>query len=209
MSTEIKTKQKTGRIYKIVCACGCDKLYIGKTTQTLSCRMSAHKSSARNGNNLPLYKHMREEKYVGFSIVLLETCDDMNNEELNAREHLYMMRFNTVKTGFNNIHGTQFCTHGIKRYDCLPCKGSNRCIHGVKAMCLICKGSQACKHNRRRFQCVDCKGSMVCIHKRQKGQCSECRNQKYICTGCNQEFIGNLELVCHGFDCTSKPKPEI
>ena len=53
------------------------------------------------------------------------------------------------------------------------------CPHGVvKYFCKACGGSQICPHNRQKATCVPCGGSQICEHKKQKAGCKDCKNLK-------------------------------
>ena len=52
---------------------------------------------------------------------------------------------------------------------------STLCTHGVvKYFCKACGGSQICPHNKHKAFCVPCRGSQICKHNKRKGRCKEC-----------------------------------
>ena len=56
------------------------------------------------------------------------------------------------------------CVHGIKKYFCKECGGSQICIHEkIKYQCKECGGSQICVHRKRKSYCVLCDGSQICF----------------------------------------------
>lgn len=91
----------TGRVYQIVCDCGCNQKYVGSTKQTLSQRMTKHRHDA-NRVLSPLYLHMREvgtEKFRIIRLELIENC--LDKEQLRAREQYWIGQFDTLKNGLN------------------------------------------------------------------------------------------------------------
>ena len=68
-----------------------------------------------------------------------------------------------LKLEFNNLvikkrrNDSTLCTHGVVKYFCKACKGSQICPHNRhKAFCVPCGGSQICKHNKRKGRCKEC-----------------------------------------------------
>jgi hypothetical protein len=48
----------------------------------------------------------------------------------------------------------------------------NKCQHGMqKWRCSACGGSQLCEHNRRKSQCRDCGGPAFCVCGKRKARC--------------------------------------
>lgn len=61
------------------------------------------------------------------------------------------------------------CVHGVRLYNCVPCKGGGICQHGrVRGRCKDCPdrgrrrgNSCTCEHRRQRAQCSVCKPEVV------------------------------------------------
>ena len=54
----------------------------------------------------------------------------------------------------------------------------NKCQHGMqKWRCSACGGSQICEHNRRKSQCRDCGGPAFCVCGKRKARCREDHQQ--------------------------------
>ena len=190
-----------GRIYKLENHVDA-QVYVGETTQTLSARMSAHRTTLKKGDRKnKLYEHMRLIGLANFKpLILIETLTNCTKEELTAREDVYIKQFDTVKNGLNGRYEDGgICQHGRRRKQCLPCGGSQVCEHGrQRAQCLPCGGSAVCEHGRRRTQCLPCGGSQVCEHGRQqKRMCKVCTAGLYPCILCNKEFCGKQSLKRH------------
>ena len=85
------------------------------------------------------------------------------------------------------------CAHGIKKYFCKECGGSQICVHEkIKYQCKECVGTQICVHKKRKSYCLLCDGSQICFHNKQKSFCKKCggsqicihNKQKYHCKEC-------------------------
>lgn len=75
-----------GFVYALWCACGCDPRvrYIGQTTQSLSTRLTNHRSMARFGIKTPVYNWIRKHGPANIRIKEVEQVNDV--ETLNERE---------------------------------------------------------------------------------------------------------------------------
>jgi len=145
-----------GRVYRIVCDCSCDKIYIGSTFQTLSSRMCRHRSDAKHCQS-DIYKHMREVGMDNFRIELIQSYNNLSVEELRKYENEEILRHD-----FNNIYNQKLespkCPHGRRRTRCSKCgNGAGICSHGrIKFDCVPCDGVNICSHHRVRRKCLDC-----------------------------------------------------
>ena len=71
------------------------------------------------------------------------------------------------------------CVHGIRKYYCRECGGSQLCMHNeIKYTCKKCKGSQICEHGRKKAVCKLCGGSQICVHGKARAYCKECVGSK-------------------------------
>ena len=80
-----------GFIYKIVNNVN-NKLYVGKTTQTIEKRFKDHIKNAKNKVNRYLYDAMNKYGYENFHTELIEECDD---SILSSREIFWIKELNT------------------------------------------------------------------------------------------------------------------
>lgn len=144
-----------GRVYKIVNSDDA-LLYVGSTTQTLSKRMSTHRSTAK-ADERKLYRHMRNIGIHKFQILLLEETGPITRDELRALEHKYICELDTVKNGLNDRYESIKCSHGCDR-----------------RLCKECGGSRICEHQKQRQRCKECGGSQICEHQRERAKCKEC-----------------------------------
>lgn len=90
----------TGKVYKIVCDCGCGKLYVGSTKQRLSKRMHQHRCDSQRFNSA-LYQHMGAIGKEHFRIVLLGEFECENKEQLRMHEDRFMQELDTIDNGYN------------------------------------------------------------------------------------------------------------
>lgn len=82
-----------------------DNLYVGSTTQTLSKRLSYHKSDSQN-KKYKLYQAIDELGFENFYIELIENYPCDTKEQLTAREGYFIRLFGTFVNGYNkNIAG--------------------------------------------------------------------------------------------------------
>ena len=71
------------------------------------------------------------------------------------------------------------CTHGVIKYFCLKCKGSQICNHNIqRTRCIKCNGGAVCQHKKRRLSCKLCEGSGICTHGINRNMCFECINAR-------------------------------
>lgn len=88
-------------IYKITNKIN-NKIYIGETTQTIKKRWNQHVSDSLNktrGYNYHIHNAMRKYGIGNFSIEIIEQC---SNEARFAREHYYIMYYNSLEpNGYN------------------------------------------------------------------------------------------------------------
>jgi hypothetical protein len=97
-------KKMTAFIYRIDCACGCEKFYVGSTINPVKARFYQHKYAAKRNSRLKLHNHMREVGIENFSIHLLKKLTYSVNKP-NFREKVegeYVSSLDTVKNGCNN-----------------------------------------------------------------------------------------------------------
>jgi len=95
---------KNGKIYKLVNDVN-DIIYIGSTTQPLYKRFDWHKRRSRNesGKKVKLYRAISEIGIDHFKIVLIEEYPCENRQQLFARETEMIIRFDSIKNGYNMI----------------------------------------------------------------------------------------------------------
>jgi hypothetical protein len=112
---------KNGKIYKISNIVN-DLVYIGSTTQSLSRRMSYHRSSinVKSKSTSRLYTEMREIGCDNFFIELLENFPCDTKEELHAREMYYIRDYDSLNNGLN-----KYCSI-IDTIRLTQCKMKNR-----------------------------------------------------------------------------------
>lgn len=97
----------TAKIYKITCSC-CDKIYIGSTKQAKLCkRMSGHRQNSKETTNSKFYIHMREQGFDKFTIMLIESVEVEDVDELRKLENDKIEEFDTIKNGFNSRRSYQ------------------------------------------------------------------------------------------------------
>ena len=96
---------KTG-IYKITNLIN-NKSYIGQS-KNIYHRWQRHKQTAynpnMNGYNYPLYQAIRQYGLENFSFEIIEECP---NSLLNEKELYYMLQFNSLKNGYNQVLPSQ------------------------------------------------------------------------------------------------------
>ena len=88
-----------GKIYRVICKCGCDQVYIGSTRQTLCRRLNKHRAdfnSFKKGrtrqdgkpvSNISVFQIMDHNDY---DIFLIENYPCNNKEELRSRERYWV-----------------------------------------------------------------------------------------------------------------------
>lgn len=174
------------KVYKLINSVD-KKIYIGSTTQPLSTRLAEHKSKAKS-RPYSVYKHLNTIGWDKVRIILIETVNCFNKEQLNQREQhyidLYQPSLNKNSAYANNQVVIKEvikevvpinCEHNIKKYFCKICYGSIICEHKKKRyVCKICHGSGICEHNREKSRCRDCGGGNICEHNMRKARCKVC-----------------------------------
>ena len=90
-------------IYKITNIIN-DKIYIGKTSQTIEKRWKEHCSDylRRNEEKRPLYSAMKKYGIQNFKIEEIEQC---TSEEANEKEKYWIEYYNSFKNGYNATIG--------------------------------------------------------------------------------------------------------
>lgn len=86
------------KVYKIINP-DTDDEYYGATTRTLAQRMALHRQKAKLEPDRPLYQLMNEIGIEKFKIILVESIECKNKEELYAKEQEYIMN---EKPSLNN-----------------------------------------------------------------------------------------------------------
>ena len=91
-------------IYKITNLIN-NKIYIGKTINTLNHRWWQHLNHAKNKKNSYLYKSMNKYGYTNFKIEEIEKCN--SEKELNKRERYWIKFYNSINKnlGYNSTFG--------------------------------------------------------------------------------------------------------
>lgn len=109
-----------GYIYKISNDVN-EKIYIGKTSRSISLRWGEHKKNAKtNKLDFPLYRAMRKYGIEHFSIEVIEKCND---EEIDDKEIYWIAYYQSYEKGYNCTKGGEgslkdykFITEIIQRY---------------------------------------------------------------------------------------------
>ena len=97
----MENKYANGKIYKIVDN-GYNKCYIGSTIESLSKRMSKHRSAYHiysnndSGSYCTCYDLFNEFGITNCKIELIESCQCNSKEELNSREGFYIKNMECV-----------------------------------------------------------------------------------------------------------------
>ena len=189
-----------GKVYKVTCH-HCNLIYIGSTKQPLSKRFSLHKSNARQHKTCHrcLYEHMNEVGFENFNIILIETFENVNREQLRAHEDRFICKYDTVKNGLNGRYEVgHICEHKKKRSRCEECGGSQICEHKrIRSACKECGGSQICEHQRERSTCKECDGGSICAHNKRRSICKECDGGSI----CAHKRVRSRCKVCSGIKC--------
>ncbi len=105
---------ENSKIYKIINDINND-IYIGSTIQKLNKRMQGHRSHSRNEERRPnakLYKLMRELGCDHFKIILIESFNCKNKEELIAREQNHI---DLLKPELNTYNAILDVNHRYER----------------------------------------------------------------------------------------------
>ena len=98
-----KGSETMGYIYKITNDIN-DKVYIGKTQNSVSQRFSEHLRDAKKESceKRPLYSAIRKYGEQHFAIHILEEC---SNEDLSERERYWIKKYGSYKIGYNATVG--------------------------------------------------------------------------------------------------------
>lgn len=183
-----------GKIYKLVNSVD-DKIYIGSTTQALSSRKSSHKRNTRKYPNRTVYAHFNTIGWSSVRIILIESFNCQNSEELRMREQHWI---DLLRPELNRQAAYVHCPHGRRHNMCRECDGSSICEHSrIRSQCRDCDGSSICEHSRRRSRCADCGGIGICQHGRQRSQCGDCNASRYRCEFCCMTLSSKLALKRH------------
>ena len=167
------------KVYKLINSVD-SKIYIGSTTQSLCKRLAKHKSDAKKNPQF-VHKHFNTIGWDTVRIILIETVECFNKEQLTQREQYYI---DLLKPSLNRWSAYVNCPHGRQHSTCKNCSGASICHHNrSKSICKKCGGSQICQHNKRKETCFDCGGSQTCHHKMVKAHCKQC-SPKY-CQYCD------------------------
>jgi group I intron endonuclease len=85
------------------------KQYVGKTMVTAMKRFQQHKSEVRKGSQTTIHRAIR--KY-GSEVFLIETIDVATDKEsLNQKERDWIVKLNTIETGYNMKPGGEGYGH--------------------------------------------------------------------------------------------------
>ena len=205
------SRYSRGKVYKIVNTVD-DKIYVGSTCLSLTKRLSNHKAMAKT-RPLPAHIHFNELGWENVRIILVESVNAQNKDQLLQREQHYIdllsPSLNKQSAYANCPHGREhnrckeccgasICPHNKRKSRCKECGGSQICIHNrIKLECKECGGSQICSHSKRKSHCKECGGSRICIHNKQKSQCKDCLDDKYFCPECEKSFSSKCVLDKH------------
>ena len=150
-----------GKVYKLVN--GIDsKIYIGSTTQILCKRLADHKYAAKNKQTV-LYTHFNTIGWDKVRIILIESVECFNKEQLTQREQHYI---DLMNPSLNMNSAYVNCPHNKQHNNCMDCGGS-----------------QICQHSRHKGYCNDCGGVQMCHHERVKSRCKQCSPKYCECCG--------------------------
>ena len=152
------------KVYKLINSVD-KKIYIGSTTQPLSTRLAEHKSKAKS-RPYNVYKHLNTIGWDKVRIILIETVNCFNKEQLNQREQYYIDR---LKPSLNKHHAYVNKQVVIKEVVPIICEHKKK-----RYICKICHGSSICEHDREKSRCRDCHGSSICEHDIRKDRCKVC-----------------------------------
>ena len=187
------SRYSRGKVYKIVNTVD-DKIYVGSTCLSLTKRLSNHKATAKT-KPLPAHIHLNELGWENIRIILVESVNAQNKDQLLQREQHYI---DLLSPSLNKQSAYVNCTHGREHNMCKECGGASICSHNKeKSKCKKCGGSSICTHNKQKQQCKDCGGASICPHGRQKSQCKDCNGDKYFCPECELSFFSKCGLNVH------------
>ena len=178
------------KVYKLVSSID-NKIYIGSTTQLLSMRLAKHKDDAKN-RPYPAHRHFNTIGWDTVRIILIETVNCFNREQLNQREQYWI---DLLKPSLNKQAAYIHCPHGKEHYYCADCGGAGICHHGRSSYyCVDCGGAGLCPHNKQKRQCKDCGGAGICQHNKVQSTCKICNP---IHCRCCDITIGKSTLKQH------------
>ena len=164
------SRYSRGKIYKLVNTVN-DKIYVGSTCLSLTKRLSSHKAMAKS-KPAPAHIHLNEIGWENIRIILVESVNAQNKDQLLQREQHYI---DLLSPSLNKNSAYVNCPHGRRHNYCKDCGGSAICSHNKrKSTCKDCGGSAICSHNRIKSTCKECGGSAICSHNRIKSTCKEC-----------------------------------
>lgn len=94
-----------GLIYKADLPNG--KSYIGKTTKTLEERIKTHKKDMNREvyKNNKFYNSVRKYGFDSISWEILALAENINDDDLNELETVFIKKYDTVKNGLNSTYG--------------------------------------------------------------------------------------------------------
>lgn len=169
-----------GKVYRIDCGCGCNKFYIGSTTQKLSQRLANHKSASKRGTASKLYIHMREVDNNNFLISEIEKPTTASKPELKALENKWIIATNAIKLGFNGRLESPKCQHNKRRHRCVECEGIS-----------------ICEHKKRKSRCITCNQikCILCNKPMSKDYINRHYKSKAHIKKLNDEIISGLEKL--------------
>ena len=173
------TRFSNSKVYKLINSVD-SKIYVGSTTQPLSKRLMDHKSAAKKSPSF-VHKHFNKIGWDKVRIVLIETVNCFNKEQLNQREQHWI---DLLKPSLNKNSAYVHCPHGRQHSLCKDCGGASICEHDKERyICKICHGVSICPHGRQKSRCRDCGGISICEHDIRKDRCKICSPKH--CEYCN------------------------
>ena len=105
---------------------------------------------------------------------IMKTCSNCREASRNAMKKNNCVH-GIIKYVCKSCGGSQICQHGKQRQQCKPCGGSQICQHGKQRyVCKSCGGSQICQHGKQRQQCKPCCGANICAHDKFRAYCKIC-----------------------------------
>jgi hypothetical protein len=183
-----------GKVYKLVNNVD-DLIYIGSTCQSLAKRKGGHKRMSKSKPDILVYTHLISIGWDNVRIVLIESVNASNKEELLSREQHYI---DIMNPSLNKRSANSICEHNTRKDRCKKCKGKGICKHNKRTIrCKKCKGSQICKHSNVKSLCIGCNGVSLCSHKTERRNCKDCNGDKYKCHECDIILCGKSSLTRH------------
>ena len=115
--------------------------------------MAEHKKTTKKKPSL-VHIHLNNIGWHKVRIILIETVECFNKEQLNQREQHYI---DLLKPSLNKNSAYTYCPHNRQHSICVDCQGVGICEHNrIKYSCKECGGSQICEHNIRKYKCKIC-----------------------------------------------------